>query len=566
MLLIPEPRKIKPLKGSCPVDAAPQVTIGDKALPPQGYRLSIKPDSIRIEAADEAGAHYAQQTLRQIVRQSPGPGLPCQRIEDWPDFPNRGYMLDISRDRVPTMAHLFHLVDSLATLRYNQLQLYTEHTFAYAGHETVWGMASPMTPEEIEALDAYCAERHIELVPNQNSFGHMERWLKHPEYQALAECPNGFTHPLTGPRTHGTTLRPDEPSLQFLNELFEDLLPHFTSRQFNIGGDEPWELGQGWSGPQIEAEGKHTVYARFLARICELAQSHDFAPMCWADILMEDPATINELPNNVIPLIWGYEANHPFDQQCEIVASTDRPFYVVPGDSSWNSFTGRVRNMLENVRSAARHGLRNQATGLLLTQWGDNGHPQTWPTTLPGMVAGGLFSWYGDAMTNLDLTPQLNQMFFQDEDAQAAQVLLELGDVDRMLPVALGNQSFLCSSTRLPLPKLQALLADCPDDALQGVVNQTWEWDAALQAASLHANDGALLREEMELAIGLTRFAAQRCQAVKNFHGPIDQYHLSDSLRGDLALLIGRYEQLWIRRSRIGGLFESSARLRRMME
>ena len=49
-----------------------------------------------------------------------------------PVLPVRGYMLDISRDKVPTMETLFALVDSLAALRYNQLQFYTEHTFAFA--------------------------------------------------------------------------------------------------------------------------------------------------------------------------------------------------------------------------------------------------------------------------------------------------------------------------------------------------------------------------------------------------------------------------------------------------
>ena len=37
-------------------------------------------------------------------------------------------MLDISRDKVPTMATLFHLIDRLAGWKINQLQLYIEHT------------------------------------------------------------------------------------------------------------------------------------------------------------------------------------------------------------------------------------------------------------------------------------------------------------------------------------------------------------------------------------------------------------------------------------------------------
>ena len=104
-----------------------------------------------------------------------------------------GYMLDVSRYRVPTMETVKRQVDILAELGYNHFQLYTEHTFAYPGHEDVWREASPFTPAEIRELDAYCAERGIELVPNQNSFGHLEHWLSHPAYNHLAEAPQGGT-------------------------------------------------------------------------------------------------------------------------------------------------------------------------------------------------------------------------------------------------------------------------------------------------------------------------------------------------------------------------------------
>ena len=52
-------------------------------------------------------------------------------------------MLDISRCKVPTLATLKTLIEQFADLKYNQLQLYTEHTFAFTDHETVWRDASP---------------------------------------------------------------------------------------------------------------------------------------------------------------------------------------------------------------------------------------------------------------------------------------------------------------------------------------------------------------------------------------------------------------------------------------
>ena len=105
-------------------------------------------------------------------------------------FDVRGYMLDVSRDKVPTLATLKRIVDLLERFGYNQFQLYTEHTFAYSRHKAVWKDASPLTADEVRELDAYCSFKGIELVPNQNSFGHLERWLAFDEYRPLAELPH----------------------------------------------------------------------------------------------------------------------------------------------------------------------------------------------------------------------------------------------------------------------------------------------------------------------------------------------------------------------------------------
>jgi N-acetyl-beta-hexosaminidase len=143
---------------------------------PESYILSVSADGIVIRGADAAGVFYGICTLRQIVQQGDG-AVPAMEIQDDPDFAARGVMLDISRDRVPKMETLYALIDMFASWKVNQLQLYMEHTFAYRAHPEVWAAASPITGQEILELDAYCRQRHIDLVPNQNSLGHMERWL-----------------------------------------------------------------------------------------------------------------------------------------------------------------------------------------------------------------------------------------------------------------------------------------------------------------------------------------------------------------------------------------------------
>jgi len=119
-----------------------------------------------------------------------------------------------------------NLIDQLAEWKINQLQLYMEHTFAYCKHQTVWKNASPITADDIRTLDAYCRKRFIDLVPHQNSLGHMERWLTHPEYQQLAEALDGAQTPW-GYRWKGPfSLCPTDPAtIEFSFRLIRRTLP-----------------------------------------------------------------------------------------------------------------------------------------------------------------------------------------------------------------------------------------------------------------------------------------------------------------------------------------------------
>src|ERR1700722_13354589 len=108
IVLLPAPRRMERLAGQS--TAVIEETINPSVARPQGYRISITPKICRIVAHDAAGAFYARQTITQLRRQFPQ-ALPCVEIEDWPDFPVRGVMLDISRDKVPTVSTLFSLVD-----------------------------------------------------------------------------------------------------------------------------------------------------------------------------------------------------------------------------------------------------------------------------------------------------------------------------------------------------------------------------------------------------------------------------------------------------------------------
>jgi hexosaminidase len=508
-------------------------------MPPQSYAISATPDHFTVIGRDEQALFYARQTLAQLHR-AYGQTLPCLEIADSPDFPVRGVLLDISRDKVPTMPTLFQIVDWLAELKINQLQLYTEHTFAYAGHEEVWRDASPMTGEEIRRLDAYCKERFIELVPNQNSLGHMERWLKHPRYLPLAECPDGAESPW-GFRWKGPfSLSPTDPaSLELIADLYSQLLPNFSSKLFNVGCDETFDIGQGRS------RGVETAYTDFLNKIFKLAASHGRRIQFWADGILEHPNQIPAVPKDSIALAWGYEADHPFDQNAARLAEAGLSFYVCPGTSSWCSIAGRTDNMLANQRAAAEAGLRHGAIGYLNTDWGDFGHLQYWPISFAGLAAGAAFSWCLDSNRDIDLPAALDLQVFRDSAQVMGKLAIDLGNVYQLVGKLIPNRSVLFN---------RLVPSAARKDPMEGISPANLAKTAAairqiirpLSHARMDRPDADLIRAEFANAAAMLDFACRK-----------QERDLSDVLKR----VIDTHRNLWLARNRPGGLDDSLCRL-----
>ncbi len=530
----------------------------------QGYRLTITPDRITAVASQPAGIFYAVQTLRQFIQQY-GARLPVLRCTDWPDFPNRGVLLDISRDRVPTMATLYDLVDMLASWKVNQLQLYTEHTFAYHNHPLVWAEASPFTGEEILALDAFCRQRFIELVPNQNTFGHMRRWLIHDRYRDLAEAPNGcqtrwgwFDEPYS--------LNPTDPrSLDLVRDMLDELLPHFSSRQINVGCDETIDLGQGRSREACAALGEGRVYLNFVRQIYREVKARGRTMQFWGDIIMEHPSLTPELPRDAIALEWGYEAAHPFDQHGALFADSGVPFYVCPGTSSWRSLAGRTANALGNLHSAASAGLKHGAIGYLNTDWGDEGHWQQLPISYLGFAYGAGQAWDSAANAEIDLPGVLDVFAFGDQAGVMGRLTYDLGNVYQTPGIMVHNSSILFNILQTPAANLRMLArpgaeAGALSARLHATRDQIDGVLANLGQADMGRPDAALIAREFTWTAGMMRHACRRALWA------LDEGVARAELLADADALLAEYGALWRERCRPGGLRDSAARLAKMRE
>jgi hexosaminidase len=532
-------------------------------IPDQGYELSISSQAINIQAHDMPGAFYAVCTLIQIVQQC-GRHLPCVQVLDWPDFTARGVMLDVSRDRVPTMETLYNLVDQLASWKINQIQLYTEHAFAYHQHPEVWADVTPITGQEAMELDVFCRERYVELVPNQQSFGHLAPWLNHPHYQHLAEVREGFQTPWGYQQGPFSLCAVDPESVRFLRGLYAELLPHFSSRMFNVGGDETWDLGQGRSQETCQRLGKSRVYLDFLLQIYREVKSFDRTPQFWGDVIVDHPELIPELPQDMIALEWGYEAAHPFDLHGARFAASGIPFYVCPGTSSWCSISGRTDNAIGNLLNAADNGLNHGAAGYLITDWGDYGHWQAWPISYLGLAAGAAYAWSLASNRQMHIADILSWHAFGDTSGAMGQVAFDLGNVYRAVGIEPHNSSVLFWILQRPLEHVRAYpdLSSATFEHVLGVIDAALE---PLETAKMERPDAELILREFRLMARLLRHACRRgILALED--DPSRTARLQGELKADLTGLIAEFRHVWLQRNRPGGLTQSTARLEKLRQ
>lgn len=541
---------------------------------PEHYHLTISAAAaptphITIHHAPR-GLRPALATLKQLLTLTPG-ALPQLEISDAPAFLTRGVMLDVSRDKVPTTDQLKSLIDLLAELKFNHLQLYTEHTFAYTGHEEVWAEASPITPEEAREFDTYAASHGIELSANQNCFGHLSSFLKRPRYQPIAEIePDGLWKFLHWDRRGPFSLCPIEPGAEsFIADLLGQLLPNFQSPLVNIGCDETFDVGWGKSKRAAEKRGagnadlgRAHLFFDFVARIAQICDKHNKRPMMWADIALTHPEMLPRLPSNMIGLAWWYEPTDKFTQWVAAIRTAGMEAWVCPGTSSWRSFTGRAAERRGNLADAAEQGLAAGATGFLACDWGDLGHRQQWPISLAAIANAAEAAWNPPKARTFDARATSIHIF-KDTTRQLGPWLDALGDADLPLRQAakLSNNTALFYDLHPPHPRDQAAIArgDHPVKAPIELWHDTRDRLAELERTLPPVSD-PLIAEELRLTLNIARFAADHAIHHREtaLGGPALRAG-SPLLITQLQHIITEHQRLWLKRNRPGGLAHSTS-------
>lgn len=388
----------------------------------EAYELTIDENGATLFYGTQRALHYAVLTLLQIAKACRG-SLPYVRIADAPDFAIRGFMYDISRNRVPTLDTLKSMADILSDLKMNMFQLYVEgRSYYYESEKEFYADKNDfLTPEDVAELDRYCAERFVDLTPCGNCLGHFVYWLNTDKYAHLSYSPGGFEWWEDGLHAPAGTLDPSNgESNALVYKLFDGLLaPYDKPKFFNIGGDEPFDM---LFGKRALDDGGET-YISYMSQVCENVRARGITPMLWADVAHKHADKLDRLGDAVF-LEWRYEAGGFDDEACSVYKDMNARFIVCPSSSLCNDFTGKTDNMLANLCEAAHYGKKYGALGYLNTEWGDGGSSQSHVSGVYGMGVSACYAWNADG-TDVDAAgAYLNANVY---DCALADIVADLG-------------------------------------------------------------------------------------------------------------------------------------------
>jgi hexosaminidase len=346
----------------------------------EGYVIISGKEQTVVIAATDAGLFYGAQTVKQMFRgDGPEARVFAATIRDWPAMRWRGMQDDLSRGPLPTLEFQKKQIRTFAAYKLNVYSPYYEHTFAYNSQPIMAAPGGVMTQEESKELVAYAKQYHIEVIPEQEAFGHLHHMLKYDIYGQLAETP------------HGHVLAPGQPgSIDIIKQWFNELDSVFPSKFVHIGADETFELGLGQTRERVQKDSLGPVYIDFLKNIEAAIRKPGKRYLFWGDIAGGSPQLVKTLPKTLVAVAWNYWDTRNFTRMIKPFTDAGIETWVAPGVNNWNRVYPNNDVSLRNIQGFLREGQQLGATGMLNTNWDDDGEGifnQVWYGVLFGAAA-----------------------------------------------------------------------------------------------------------------------------------------------------------------------------------
>ncbi|NIJ49638.1 hexosaminidase [Rhizomicrobium electricum] len=279
----------------------------------EGYRLTVTPSNITIEAARDAGFLYGAATLFQLATQQAGAtgeiDIPAVTIDDAPRFAWRGLMLDSVRHFQPPAA-VKTLLDAMAWHKLNvlhwhladdqgwriEIKRYPRLTQvgAYRFNSREGRYGGYYTQAEIRDIVAYAKARNITVVPEIEMPGHaLAAIAAYPRLGSVKRVSKG---PSGDWGVFPYLYNVNDTTFAFLENVLSEVMALFPSPYIHIGGDEA-PKDQWDASPEVQKRMRalgisdtKALQGYFTDRIGKFLLAHGRRPIGWDEIIEGHPS------------------------------------------------------------------------------------------------------------------------------------------------------------------------------------------------------------------------------------------------------------------------------------
>ena len=290
------------------------------------------------------------------------------------DFVVKGFHLDL-RIQVMKMDALKAFAKKLSEQGINTLVMEWEGTYPFESHPLIPNKYA-YTKEEIKSFISYCSSIGIDVIPLQQSFGHVEYILRNEKYKDLREDQKDYSQvcPLQV-----------EGNKKLFTDLFTELAATHPSKYFHIGGDETYLLGHCDKCRAMAAkEGTSKLYIDHIKMLCDIVISLGKIPVMWADIALKHPEALKLLPKQTILVDWNYGWDMNNFGEHERLMQSGFEVWGAPAIRSHpdNYFLTQWEKHFKNISDFIPACRQLGYKGIIMTSWSTSGQYSTvWETS-----------------------------------------------------------------------------------------------------------------------------------------------------------------------------------------
>ncbi|MFE3454866.1 family 20 glycosylhydrolase [Nonomuraea sp. NPDC059194] len=291
----------------------------------EAYLIRID-DRIELVGASRRGLLWATRSLLQLL--TAGEELPRGTVVDWPDYPVRGFLLDVGR-RFAHPAFVRDLIRMMSWFKLNMFVVHLNDNEITKDTGRPWGeaqhgfrlrsenpryapLASPdgaYTRADWESFEELARRHGSDLVPEIDAPAHARAFIVADPSLGLNDGESDLLD-LANPA-----------ATEFMRDLVDEFVTWFSGPYFHFGADEYDE--------------QHTeLYRDYFNTMAQHVRAKGKVPMAWGSLTkMERGAPPTAYDRDVMICCWNNDWYHPgeaIDHGYRIVNCSDDWLYTVP--------------------------------------------------------------------------------------------------------------------------------------------------------------------------------------------------------------------------------------------